>query len=158
MKYKKSKYSLDEMQDHKLLKIEETGFWLSFWVSFAVIVIQVLVGASLKEIAGEMIILFVASIYIAFSSIKSGLWTRNHMPSLKTNALTSIIPSLAIGAFNSIRAFIVLKQEIRPNLIIQFFLIMLAVYVICLVILEVLRLIYKKRRDKLEDIDDDNGG
>lgn len=158
MKYKKSRCSLDEMQDHKLLKIEETGFWLSFWVSFAVIVIQVLIGASLKQIAGETIILFVASIYIAFSSIKNGLWTRNYIPTLKTNALTSIIPSLAIGAFNSIRAFVVLKQEIRPNLIILIFVIMVAVYAICLVILEVLRLIYKKRRDKLEDIDDDNGG
>lgn len=158
MKSKKSKHSLDEMQDHKLLKIEETGFWLSFWVSFAVIIMQVLIGANLKEIAGEAIILFVASIYIAFSSIKSGLWTRNHLPTTKANALTSIIPSLAIGTFNSIRAFVVLKQEIRPNLIIQIFVIMLAVYVICFVILEILRVIYKKRRDKLEDIDDDNGG
>lgn len=158
MKSKKSKHSLDEMQDHKLLKIEETGFWLSFWVSFAVIIMQVLIGANLKEIAGEAIILFVASIYIAFSSIKSGLWTRNHLPTTKANALTSIIPSLAIGTFNSIRAFVVLKQKIRPNLIIQIFVIMLAVYVICFVILEILRVIYKKRRDKLEDIDDDNGG
>lgn len=158
MKSKKSKHSLDEMQDHKLLKIEETGFWLSFWVSFAVIIMQVLIGANLREIAGEAIILFVASIYIAFSSIKSGLWTRNHLPTTKANALTSIIPSLAIGTFNSIRAFVVLKQKIRPNLIIQIFVIMLAVYVICFVILEILRVIYKKRRDKLEDIDDDNGG
>ena len=53
MKHKKSKHSLDEMQDHNLLKIEELGFWLSFWVSFVVIVVQVLAGASLKEIAGE---------------------------------------------------------------------------------------------------------
>lgn len=158
MKSKKSKHSLDEMQDHKLLKIEETGFWLSFWVSFAVIIMQVLIGANLREIAGEAIILFVASIYIAFSSIKNGLWTRNHLPTTKANALTSIIPSLAIGTFNSIRAFVVLKQKIRPNLIIQIFVIMLAVYVICFVILEILRVIYKKRRDKLEDIDDDNGG
>ena len=58
MKHKKSKHSLDEMQDHNLLKIEELGFWLSFWVSFVVIVVQVLAGASLKEIAGEIIILF----------------------------------------------------------------------------------------------------
>ena len=62
MKHKKSKYSLDEMQDHNLLKIEELGFWLSFWGSFVVIVVQVLAGASLKEIAGEIRILFVASI------------------------------------------------------------------------------------------------
>ena len=157
MKHKKSKHSLDEMQDHNLLKIEELGFWLSFWVSFAVIVIQVLAGASLKEIAGEIIILFVASIYIACSTVKSGLWTRNYVPTLKTNAITSIIPSLAIGILNFIRAFFILKTEIRLVLVRQIFVIMLAVYVVCFVILEVLRLVYKKRHDKLEDIDDDNG-
>ena len=157
MKPKKSKHSLDEMQDQKLLKIEEIGFWLSFWVTFAVIVIQVLVGASLKEIAGETIILFVASIYIAFSSIKNGLWTRNYMPTLKANALTSIVPSLAIGIFNFIRSFVILKKEIYPNLIVQIFAMMLIIYVACLVILEILRFIYKKRRNKLEDIDDSEG-
>lgn len=157
MKPKKSKHSLDEMQDQKLLKIEEIGFWLSFWVTFAVIVIQVLVGASLKEIAGETFILFVASIYIAFSSIKNGLWTRNYMPTLKANALTSIVPSLAIGIFNFIRSFVILKKEIYLNLIVQIFAMMLIIYVACLVILEILRFIYKKRRNKLEDIDDSEG-
>jgi len=32
MSDKKSGRTLDEMQDQKLLKIEELGFWLSFWV------------------------------------------------------------------------------------------------------------------------------
>ena len=31
MKYRKSRNDLDEMLDSKLLKIEETGVWLSFW-------------------------------------------------------------------------------------------------------------------------------
>lgn len=157
MKHKKSKHSLDEMQDHNLLKIEELGFWLSFWVSFVVIVVQVLAGASLKEIAGEIIILFVASIYIVCSTVKSGLWTRNCVPTLKNNAITSIIPSLAIGIFNIIRVFFILKKEVSTVLILQIFAIMFSVYVGCFVILEVLRLVYKKRHDKLEDIDDDNG-
>ena len=108
-------------------------------MSFVVIVVQVLAGASLKEIAGEIIILFVASIYIVCSTVKSGLWTRNCVPTLKTNAITSIIPSLT------------------SLLILQIFAIMFSVYVGCFVILEVLRLVYKKRHDKLEDIDDDNG-
>ena len=30
MKYRKSRNDLDEMLDSKLLKIEETGVWLSF--------------------------------------------------------------------------------------------------------------------------------
>ena len=56
MSDKKSGRSLDEMQDQKLLKIEELGFWLSFWVSFAVIAIQALAGAGfrlLREVCGR---------------------------------------------------------------------------------------------------------
>ena len=37
MKYKKSNNMLDEMQDNKLLKIEEFGFWLVFWILTAAI-------------------------------------------------------------------------------------------------------------------------
>ncbi len=154
MSDKKSGRTLDEMQDQKLLKIEELGFWLSFWVSFAVIAIQALAGAGLKEIAGEIIILFSASIYIAFSTVKRGLWTRNDVPTLKSNAVTSVIPSMASGALNLIRARFILKKEIHGDLIMQIFVIMLAIYAISLAILEVLRFIYQKRHDKLENIDD----
>ena len=61
MKNKKSKNMLDEMQDRKLLKIEEFGFWLVFWVLFAVILLQALMGATLKELAGEIAVLLAAS-------------------------------------------------------------------------------------------------
>ena len=32
---------------------------------------------TLKEIAGEIVVLVAASIYIAAASLKNGLWTRN---------------------------------------------------------------------------------
>lgn len=65
-----------------------------------------------------------------------------------------MIPSLASGALNLIRARFILKKEIHGDLIMQIFVIMLAVYAISLAILEVLRFIYQKRHDKLENIDD----
>lgn len=36
----KSNKQLDEMQESKLLKIQEKGFWLVFWILFAAIFIQ----------------------------------------------------------------------------------------------------------------------
>lgn len=36
----KSNKQLDEMQENKLLKIQEKGFWLVFWILFAAIFVQ----------------------------------------------------------------------------------------------------------------------
>ena len=48
----KSNKQLDEMQESRLLKIQEKGFWLVFWILFAAIFVQALIGMTLKEIAG----------------------------------------------------------------------------------------------------------
>ena len=71
------------MQDSKLLKIEETGLWLSFWGLMAAIIIQFVIGTTLKGIAGEIFVLVIQSIYIAFSNIRNGLWTRSYSPTKK---------------------------------------------------------------------------
>lgn len=78
----KSNKQLDEMQENKLLKIQEKGFWLVFWILFAAIFVQALIGMTLKEIAGEIVVLVAASIYIAAASLKNGLWTRNIQPTI----------------------------------------------------------------------------
>ena len=41
------KNNLDEMQDRKLLKLEEYGFWIMFWTLAAAIVIQLVTGAAM---------------------------------------------------------------------------------------------------------------
>ena len=105
----KSNKQLDEMQESKLLKIQEKGFWLVFWVLFAAIFVQALIGMTLKEIAGEIVVLVAASIYIAAASLKNGLWTRNIQPTIKSNLATSIIPALILAT--------VYKGNIIKNLI-----------------------------------------
>ena len=155
MKYKKSKNMLDEMQDNKLLKIEEFGFWLVFWILVAAILLQALMGTTLKELAGEIAALLAASVYIAFSSLKNGLWTRKYTPKLKTNVIASIIPSFILGVFNAIRAFVILKKPIEFGTTIQIATMCMGVYILCFALLEVFRLIYKKRRGKLDDIEDE---
>lgn len=155
MKHKKSKNNLDEMQDHKLLKIEEFGFWLVFWALAAAVVIQALIGANIEKLIGEIVVLFIASIYIAYSTLKNGLWTRNIIPSLKGNAITSIIPSLGIGVFNAVRVFVILDRQISLSAVLQIVIVMVVVYALCFVILEVFRMIYKMKRRKLDNIIDE---
>lgn len=155
MKYKKSKNMLDEMQDNKLLKIEEFGFWLVFWILVAAILLQALMGTTLKELGGEIVALLAASVYIVFSSLKNGLWTRKATPTLKTNVIASLIPSFIFGAINAIRAFVILQKPIEFHSTIQIVAMCIGVYILCFVLLEVFRLIYKKRRGKLDDIEDE---
>ena len=151
----KANNMLDEMQDRKLLTTEEFGFWLVFWILVAAILLQALMGTTLKELAGEIAALLAASVYIAFSSLKNGLWTRKYTPTLKTNAIASAIPSLIFGVINAVRAFVILKKPIKFRAAIQIVAICIGVYVLCFALLEIFCLIYKKRREKLDDIEDE---
>ena len=49
----KSNKQLDEMQESKLLKIQERGFWLVFWILFAAIFVQALIASIDKGTRGS---------------------------------------------------------------------------------------------------------
>lgn len=155
---KQRKKHLDEMQDQKLLRIEEIGFWLVFWVLFGTIIIQFLLGAHLKEVTGEITTLFVASIYIAVRSLKNGLWTRNYAPNFKTNVFASMLPALLLGIIRAARILATSPEEFSTDALLKLLLHIFVVYAICLIILEIMRLVYIRRRKKLDDLDDENGG
>ena len=47
------KNNLDEMQEQKMLKLEECGFWILFFALAAAILVQLLMGGTIRQIAGE---------------------------------------------------------------------------------------------------------
>ncbi|MBQ9534845.1 MAG: hypothetical protein IJU78_03250 [Clostridia bacterium] len=147
---------LDEMQNAKLLKLEATGLWLTFWLLTAAIVVQALLGFSLREIAGEFIVLLIASVYIAVSSVKNGLWTRDSSPSLRASALASLIPAFAMGAFVIVRSLVFLHKPFEATLILRAGIYMLVVYALCFASMEIMRRIYRKRLDILENADEED--
>ena len=53
---------LDEMQNQKLMKLEEYGFWIMFWTLLASIVVQLILGCSLKEVLGEIVVFLIGSV------------------------------------------------------------------------------------------------
>ncbi len=153
-KRKVQKNILDEMQEHKLLSIEEIGLWLSFWGLCIAITIQCFLGTTFKGIAGEICVLAVLSLYIIVSSIKNGLWTKNSTPSIKINLLVSFIPSIIFGAVLAARSLFILHREVP----IAFTLLSMAgVYAGCFVVLEITGRLYEKRRKELDDIDGETG-
>ena len=144
--------NLDEMQDQKLLKMEEYGFWIMFWALAIAIVVQLIIGSTFKEVIGEIAVLFIGSIYIAVTSLKNGLWTRTSTPSMKGNAITSIVPAVLIAAIHIIK--MIRSESFNTSNVLVTVAIMVAVYVACFAVLEAFRAMYKKRRAELDDIDE----
>jgi hypothetical protein len=147
------KNRLDEMQDQKLLKLEEAGFWILFWALSLSILVQLLAGGSFRQIAGELIVLAIGSIWLAVTTLKNGLWTRESTPTRKGNALASIIPAVLIGA---VRVYKLIQRGwVQPKSLLIALGISAAVYVLCFGILEFFRAAYSKRRSALDDIPDE---
>lgn len=151
------KTKLDEMQEKKLLKLEEAGFWMIFWLLFAAIIVQIVVDGNFKAVIGEIIVLLIASVYIAFSSLKNGVWSKNQTPTLKSNVLTSLIPAILLGVFQAVRAFVVLKKSVTADLLLKIAAVMVVAYLVCLALLEVFQHIYNKQRNKLDNIGEADG-
>lgn len=116
-----------------------------------------LIGMTLKEIAGEIVVLVAASIYIAAASLKNGLWTRNIQPTIKSNLATSIIPALILGVFWTIRSIVILDKSISESSV-QIVIAVLSAYVVCFLMLEILRRVYKHQREKLDDVEEEGKG
>ena len=149
---KEEQHHLDEMQDQKLLKLEEYGYWILFWALLASIIIQFMMGGTIKQVLGEIIVFLVASAYLSVTTLKNGLWTRSSEPSRKGNAVISIIPAVIIAAINAFK--MIQNNQLETNSILIAAAFAIAAYIGCFVILEVYRTAYNKRRKKLDDMDE----
>lgn len=147
---KKRQNMLDEMQENKLLKIEGAGFWLAFAGLLAAIVIQVLVRPDLGQIAGELAVFFIMSIYLLALCLKNGLWSRTPAPTIRGSVISSAIAALAIGAVLTIRSQLILRNEFSKGFAVLLLLSMAIVFGGCFATLEVTRAIYRRRRSELD--------
>ena len=143
---------LDEMQHQKMLKLEEYGFWIMFWVLLVSIIVQIMAGTGIKEVIGEMIAFLIGSVYLAITTLRNGLWTNTSAPSRKGNALVSMIPAAAIGALNIFR--MIQRNRFSANALFVTVGIMAAACAGCFAILELFRASSQKRRSELDDIEE----
>ena len=152
---KKRQNMLDEMQENKLMKIEGAGFWLAFAGLLAAIIIQVLVYPNLRQIAGELTVFFIMSIYLIVLCLKNGLWSRTPpVPTVKGNAISSAVAALAIGMILIARSLLILRNGLSKEFFaVTLFLSMAVVFGGCFATLEVTRVVYRRRRRQLDDGD-----
>lgn len=143
------KSNLDEMQEQELLKIEHNSFWLTFWALTASIVIQGMLGGYLDHIMGEVAVLGLVCLYMLFACLRHGIWDRRLKPNCKNNLLVSLGAAAFIGIFTYVRLSDVIEEF--GYLLASCFIAMLFVFLLCIAVLSLCSLLYKKRRKKLDE-------
>ncbi|ODA39009.1 DUF6773 family protein [Desulfosporosinus sp. BG] len=148
-----SKNLLDEMQEQRLLKIEHNGVWFCFWALLVAIIVQELLGVPFVQFAGEMIIFMILAVYLLVSCLKAGIWDRHLRPTLKTNLIISTISAIVFSLPVTVIKYF-RYEACRENLFLTlgiFVIMSVQLFILCFIALWLTNLIYKKRKNRLED-------
>lgn len=157
MRLFKGKNNLDEMQEQELLHVEKRAFWILYFLLFAVMSVEKIMGFSVREIAGEAVCFFFASGYVVISCIRKGIWDRKWKADGKTNAIASLIGG-GLAAVVTTAAICVQYPEslssIKDAAIIlgaTFMLTFVITFAMCMGLMSVCAAAYKRRVKILEN-------
>ena len=136
------KNQLDEMQERTMLTIESRGFWLVWSLLLVVLLVEGLLGFTMREMAGTWAV-FVAA------CLRAGLWSRRIKNAAGTNVLFSLAGAAVIGVFTFVR-----MSAFDVPLAIHLACAAIAAgttFVLALVVLQLCSAVYKKRHEQLEN-------
>ncbi len=142
------KSNLDEMQEQALLRIEHTGCCLVFWGLLAAMAVQGVMGAGIRELAGEWIVFMVLALYLVIGCLHHGIWDRKLKPNAKTNFIVSLLAGIAVGIFMAAVYFRNVQEWL--DLVLITVIPAVCTFVLCFAALTVCAALYKKRREKLD--------
>ena len=151
---KKPKNNLDEMQEQKLLHIEQRSFWLAFWMLIAAILVQQLLGGDSRSFMGECIILAVVGVYMVVTCLKNGLWDRQLSPTPKTNFGISLLTGAVMGSVWGIVSWN-RYHKLAGSLATAVFMLVVGGF-LCFAVLNVAVEVYKHKRKKQEQDDSED--
>lgn len=141
--------NLDEMQEQKLLKIEHNGCWLAFWGLLAAMLVQVILGAEAKQLAGEWLVFMALAVYLSAACMRAGIWDRKLNMGWKTNLLFSIGPALMVAV---IQYVVSLRRYGKPEGSLAAACFTAAItFVLCFLAITLAAHITKKRQKKLNE-------
>lgn len=144
---KRKKSLLDEGQEQQLLRIERNGVSIAFWGLFIALLFQSI--TSIGDPTGETIVFLCLACYLAFASVKSGLWDRRWKPSPKINLIASSIAGLGIGILYFFVSYI--RYDKFYGSIATGIFMFISVFIVSLLALTIMSNIYKKRVEQLEN-------
>lgn len=144
---------IDEMLELKLLKTERTALYIAVIGLLIFSVIQIIFTLSLKMIVGEVVVTLTVCTYVIISCLKNGIWSGKGKPTLKSNLLVSLVPSVITLGIASAVCFIN-KNDISEKFILAMGILTLAAFVLTFILLEITGKIYEKKRKQLDNEDE----
>ena len=144
--------NLDEMQKQTLLKIESCGFWVLWVLLLAALIIESLLGFTLREMAAEWFIFMLGCAYSVISDLRAGIWDRRFKPNTKTNVVVSVAGGAAVFVWGLIKFA---EFGMGVAVLLAVFL-GVCTWVLCFATLQLTMKAYKKRHAELENPEEDN--
>ena len=94
----RKKTVLDEREMMEMYRIEHRGLWLMYGLLCAAILVQLLMGAGLAQMAGEIAVVAVTSVAMILANARHGIWDQNSRPSVRGNAVYSLATGVLVAA------------------------------------------------------------
>ncbi|MDO5300464.1 MAG: hypothetical protein Q4F18_13620 [Clostridia bacterium] len=95
--YLKTKSVLDEREMQEMYRIEHRGLWGMYTLLCASVIVQLLFGADLIQMAGEMAVIGVVSVALIVAYARRGIWDAHSRPSAKGNALYAALSAVGVA-------------------------------------------------------------
>lgn len=89
---------LDEREMMEMYRIEHFGLWLMYGMLCAAILVQLLLGAALSQMAGEIFAVAVTSVVMIIANARHGIWDQSSRPSVRGNAAYSAVCGVLVAA------------------------------------------------------------
>lgn len=137
---------LDEMQEQKLLKVESRSFWLMWWGLLIAMLVQQILGAHAKELAGEWIVFMIACLYSLVECLRNGIWDRHIRANLGANLVGSLVAGVAVFLL------VFAQRGYWPGALFAG----VCTLILCLTVLQAITAVYKKRHAQLEHTEEDD--
>ena len=144
--------NLDEMQKQTLLKIESRGFWALWVLLLAALIIESLLGFTLREMAAEFFIFMLGCVYALISDLRAGIWDRHLKANTKTNAAVSVVGGVAIFVWGLIKF---VEFGVGVAVLLAVFM-AVCTWALCFATLQLSMKAYKKRHAELENPKEDD--
>lgn len=153
---KDRKNNLDERQEQIMLHIEHVGCWIAYWgLLVSILVQELLYRGDFRYVLGEWIVFMALCLYVMASCIRNGLWDRHIKPTMKNNALASLIAAGVIFLFT----FLMVNRNFpgKPVGAVAAGLVSgIVVFVLCLIALSVAARATEKKQEQLEREDEES--
>lgn len=141
----RKKTVLDEREMMEMYRVEHFGLWLMYGLLCAAILVQLLLGAQLSQMAGEIAALGITSVTMIFANARRGIWDQSSRPSMRGNAAYALGSGVAVAA-----VLAAMGRGVRFSLLAG-----AAAGAACMLLLTAL-MQYMKRRQKKADEELDN--